>query len=73
MQALNGLTPPSPVYPFIVVGERQTVEEAVKEQPILSDLEILGDLSLETVWETNQRNDNIEEKDCDPCGRGTIK
>lgn len=60
MQALNGLTP-SPVYPFIVVGERQTVKEAVKEQPILSDLEILGDLILEPVWETNQGNDNIEE------------
>lgn len=64
MQTSNGLTPW--FTPFIVVGEGQTVEEAVMEQSVPSDMEILKDLILEPGWEAIQGNDNKEKKDSDP-------
>uniref|UniRef100_A0A8W8NXB9 Uncharacterized protein n=1 Tax=Magallana gigas TaxID=29159 RepID=A0A8W8NXB9_MAGGI len=53
------------VHPFIVVEEGQTVEEAVREQSVPSDIDILEDLILEPGWETDQGNVN-EEQDSDP-------
>lgn len=53
------------VHPFIVVEEGQTVEEAVREQSVPSDIDILEDLILEPGWEADQGNVN-EEQDSDP-------
>lgn len=43
----------------------QTVEEAVREQSVPSDIDILEDLILEPGWEADQRNVN-KEQDSDP-------
>lgn len=48
-----------------MVEEGQTVEEAVREQSVPSDIDILEDLILEPGWETDQGNVN-EEQDSDP-------
>lgn len=48
-----------------MVEEGQTVEEAVSEQSVPSDIDILEDLILEPGWETDQGNVN-EEQDSDP-------
>lgn len=53
------------VHPFIVVEEGQTVEEAVREQSVPSDIDILEDLILDPGWEADQGNDN-KEQDSDP-------
>lgn len=41
------------------------MEEAVREQSVPSDIDILEDLILEPGWETDQGNVN-EEQDSDP-------
>lgn len=48
-----------------MVEEGQTVEEAVREQSVPSDIDILKDLILEPRWEADQGNVN-EEQDSDP-------
>lgn len=46
------------VHPFIVVEEGQTVEEAVREQSVPSDIDILEDLILEPGWKADHGNVN---------------
>lgn len=41
------------------------MEEAVREQSVPTDMEILEDLILEPGWEASQGNDNKEEKNSD--------
>lgn len=60
------------VHPFIVVEEGQTLEEAVREQSVPSDIDILENLILDPGWEADQGNDN-KEQDSDPDVRGKEK